>query len=124
MRMDATNTPISVRPPNELRPRLRRIAEELGRSEGQVFNDAMAALVRLIDDPVPAIPQIVTMARTLREHRATMLDEARPFPSSLTLHEPPVAPASGGVADSAQKSKRARSRSAPESNGNNDGPAR
>jgi hypothetical protein len=70
-------SPISLWASKRLRPKITRLAHELGRSEGQVCLAAAEAIVDMIESPSPAVPQIVTMARTLRKHDATMLGARR-----------------------------------------------
>jgi hypothetical protein len=76
---DVRTSPISVWPSKRLRPKITQLAYELGRSEGQICLAALEAIIDMIESPSPAVPQIVTMARTLREHDATMLGQRRPL---------------------------------------------
>lgn len=72
-------SPISLWPSRGLRPRITQLAHELGRSEGQVCLAALEAIIDMMESPSPAVPQIVTMVRTLRKHDATMLGQRRPL---------------------------------------------
>ena len=71
-------------------PELVELAEQLKWSKTQLYNECAAAILTLIEEPVPTIPELVTFARTVRAHRATMMDRRRPFPetNALTIHDP------------------------------------
>lgn len=78
----------TVRPGDEWAGRLATILKEIGWSGGQFCAEAARELVEMIESPVPTVPNVVVMARSLRERKATMTAARRPFPGLKPLARP------------------------------------
>lgn len=64
-----------------MREKMFRIASELGKSEGDFVRECAEAILKMVESEAITVPNLVTMARTLRSQHATMLDPERPFPA-------------------------------------------
>ncbi|MBE7211390.1 MAG: hypothetical protein INR65_10270 [Gluconacetobacter diazotrophicus] len=71
--------PFSFRPPQDLAPGLTGLCDQLGYRKAQALGACLEAVLEMIEADEPAVPQLVTMVRTLREQRATLRDRPRPF---------------------------------------------
>lgn len=85
---DEANRTISVRPSKALFPRLKRLAEDLGKSEGQLLVESAIAILEMVETGKTSTPQLVRVARALRESGITFAsggdeEDAHPkaFPS-------------------------------------------
>lgn len=69
------NSTIGVRVPDRMRPTLRRIAQEMQISEGQLLYRAGEAICTMIESTDLRVPHIVASHRELRRKKLTALDE-------------------------------------------------
>lgn len=72
------NKTISVRPPDALRLKLRAMAGELNQSESKLLVMCFEAIDQLAENP-HAMPNLVTVVRTLRTSNASFAHPKRPF---------------------------------------------
>jgi SOS-response transcriptional repressor LexA len=68
---------ISVYPDPELRKALAIMAAELGHAEGRILCECAAAVTEMVESEGIIVPRLVTMLRTLREHKASLLHPPR-----------------------------------------------
>ena len=73
--------PFSFRPPQDIAGAFAGLCEQLGYRKTQALSACLEAVLDMIDAREPEVPRLVTMVRTLRDQRATMRDERRPFAS-------------------------------------------
>ena len=75
----------TVRAPGEWAGSFETVAAELGWSGGQLAAEAARALVQMVDSDSLEVPEVVTMARTLRAQNATLISKRRPFPGAVSM---------------------------------------
>ena len=71
--------PFSFRPPQDVAGAFAELCEQLGYRKTQALSACLEAVLDMIDAREPQVPRLVTMVRTLRGQRATMIDERRSF---------------------------------------------
>ena len=83
--------PFSFRPPQDVAAAFAELCEQLGYRKTQALSACLEAVLDMIDATEPQVPRLVTMARTLRQQKATLRDAGRPFPADAGITPLPAA---------------------------------
>jgi hypothetical protein len=81
-------SPITIRGAIDQRIKLKRFADEMGKSEGDVLLSCFDAINQMADQNNPLVPQIVTVLKTLRAAKATFADPPKVIDPFAKLDDP------------------------------------